>query len=98
MKTPGIQTRYLQIALGLAGLAVAGHTEAFAQSVSKFGSPLPSHYDSAGAAQPGWNVEPTSALKVADAPSVNKSGYSAFAQAPAIIHHVANKNRIIDRH
>jgi hypothetical protein len=84
VKTPCTQIRYLQIALGLAGLAVAGHTSAFAQSASKYGSPLPSHY--------------ASALKVAHAPSVDKSGYSAFAQAPAIVHHVATKKRITGRH
>jgi hypothetical protein len=98
MKTPCTQIRYLQIALGLAGLAVAGHTSAFAQSASKYGSPLPSHYDNTGAAQTGWTVEPSSALKVAHAPSVDKSGYSAFAQAPAIVHHVATKKRITGRH
>jgi hypothetical protein len=98
MKTPCTQTRYLQIALGLAGLAVAGHTSALAQSASKFGSPLPSHYESTGALVPGWTVEPTSTLKVAHAPSVDKNGYGAFAQAPAIIHHVVTKKRIIGRH
>jgi hypothetical protein len=98
MKTPGTQTRYLQIALGLVGLAVSGHTSALAQSASKYGSPLPSHYDSTGAQAPGWTVEPIGTLKVAHAPSVDKTGYSAFAQAPTLIHHVATKKRTIGRH
>jgi hypothetical protein len=77
--------KYLPVALALAGFAAAGTAPAFAQSASKYGSVLPSHYLADGGQAPGWYAENQSVRQTAHARSINDSGKSAYAQAPATI-------------
>jgi hypothetical protein len=85
MKKRFSANKYLAVTLALAGFAAAGTAPAFAQAATKYGSVIPYHYLADGTQAPGWNPTAPSVRQLAQAPSTNHNGYSAFAQVPATI-------------
>jgi hypothetical protein len=77
--------KYLAVTLALAGFAAAGTAPAFTQAATKYGSVIPYHYLADGTQAPGWYPEVPSVRQIAQAPSTNHNGYSAYAQVPATI-------------
>ena len=77
--------KYLAFTLALAGFAAAGMAPALAQAATKYGSVIPYHYLADGTQAPGWNPAAPIVRQLAQAPSTNHNGYSAFAQVPATI-------------
>jgi hypothetical protein len=62
--------KYLPIALTLFGLAIAGGTSAYAQSLDRIGSVLPYYYEGTGAQVRGtWSPPATAAIPPRVAPT-----------------------------
>jgi ribosomal protein L2 len=85
MKKIFIANICLTVMLALAGMAAGSTVPAFAQSSSKFGSALPSHYLPDGTQAAGWYAEVPRGGKVANTASTFERGKNAYAQVPATI-------------
>lgn len=68
MKKPFTPNKYLPVALALAAFAVAGSAPAFAQSTGAWSS----------------GISTRNARPYVQSPSTKDSGYSAYAQVPAL--------------